>query len=84
MTRKGAYGRFEGPGIVMHEWALPEEADPDDIRAVKQANPHKGITLKSLKAKRARPTMTEAHWRTVHLQPADTDDDAGGDGEGMA
>jgi len=63
VDRDGAYARFEGAGIVMHEWALEDGADPSDIQAVKRANPHKGITVKSLAAKLARPTMTEAHWR---------------------
>ena len=59
----GAHLRCEAPGIVLHEWALEPGADIDDMRAVKRANPHKLITLAYLKEKRARPTMTEAHWR---------------------
>ena len=42
VERKGAYARYEGPGIVMHEWALEEDADPDDMRAVKAGEPVQG------------------------------------------
>lgn len=59
---RGAFTRWEAPGIAVHEWALPEGAAPDDFRAVKAANPFSGITAASLRAKLARPTMTMDHW----------------------
>jgi phage terminase large subunit-like protein len=62
-TLKGAYLRAAGLGIVLHEYAVRDEADIEDMVKVKAANPHSEITVKTLAAKRASPTMTEAHWR---------------------
>lgn len=61
--RDGAFGRFGTETSVLHEWALPEGGDPDDVRQVKAANPFSGVTLEALRQKRARPTMTLQHWR---------------------
>ena len=62
VTRKGAWTRYEAPGIVVHEWALADDADPVDFRAVKAANPFSRISITSLRAKYNRPTMTLQHW----------------------
>lgn len=61
---KGCHGRYAdaGKGIVLHEWAVPEKGDVNDMRLVKQANPFSGITIASLKRKRETPTMTLQHW----------------------
>ncbi len=61
-STRSAFTRYEGPGIVLHEWALAVDADPADFRAVKAANPFSGISIRSLRAKHARPTMTLHHW----------------------
>ena len=63
VEREGAFGRYATDTTVMHEWALEEGADPGDIEAVKRANPLRAITIESLQAKHARPTMTAQHWR---------------------
>lgn len=63
--RKGAFGRFVAGGVVMHEWALPEGGDPDDMVQVKAANPFSGITVKKLAIKRNKPTMTLSHWKRM-------------------
>jgi phage terminase large subunit-like protein len=47
----------------LHEWAVPEGADFEDIQLVKAANPFSAITVEQLAAKRATPTMTVEHWR---------------------
>lgn len=62
VTRHGSFTRYEAPGIVVHEWAIADDAEPDDFRAVKAANPFSGITVTSLRQKYARPTMTMDHW----------------------
>lgn len=62
VTRRAAFGRYESPGVVLHEWALEDGAEPDDFRAVKRANPFSGITIPSLREKHGRPTMTLMHW----------------------
>lgn len=48
---------------VMHEWAVPDDADADDLALVKKANPLKAITIPTLKRKHDTPTMTHEHWR---------------------
>lgn len=76
-ARDGAFGRFTGETSVLHEWALPEGADSEDMRAVKAANPFSGVTLESLRQKRGRPTMTTQHWlRFVCNVPARGDNAA--------
>lgn len=62
VSRRGSFTRYEAPGIVVHEWGLAEGSDPADMRAVKAANPFSRITVATLRAKRARPTMTLTHW----------------------
>lgn len=64
VSRKGrCYARYEGPQVVLHEFAVPQDADCQDLRLVKQANPFSGITVESLSAKRDQPTMVDSHWR---------------------
>lgn len=62
VVRKGAHIRAAGNRVVLHEWALPEKADPEDMEAVKAANPFSGITVESLAEKFSSPTMTLPHW----------------------
>ena len=62
VERNGAFTRYVSRRVVMHEWALPDEADPDDIVAVKGANPFSGITLETLQDKHDSPTTTPNHW----------------------
>lgn len=49
--------------IVLHEYAVSEDDDVEDMDVVKRANPFSGITVESLARKRSTPTMTLAHWR---------------------
>ncbi|HET6638597.1 MAG TPA: terminase large subunit [Gemmatimonadota bacterium] len=48
--------------IALHEYAVPEGGDVEDMQVVKLANPFSGITVEQLEAKRATPTMTPQHW----------------------
>ena len=63
VTRRGAFTRMESDGLVVHEYAVPEDDQVDDLRAVKRANPLKAITVETLREKRRSKTMTPAHWR---------------------
>ena len=62
VKRTGRHVRAAGENAVLHEWALQPGDDPENLRLVKQANPFSGVTVASLKRKRASPTMTTAHW----------------------
>jgi len=62
VTRRGCWTRAERPNAVLHDWQLSEDADPEDMVAVKAANPFSGVTVETLSEKRALPGMTLAHW----------------------
>jgi phage terminase large subunit-like protein len=51
------------PSFVLHDWAVAEDGDADDLVQVKAANPFSGITTETLGRKKASPTMTPQHWR---------------------
>ena len=55
--------RCRSDQIAFHEYAVPEDGDPEDMEIVKLANPFGGITVEALERKRHSPTMTLAHWR---------------------
>lgn len=63
VKRKGGFTRAASPAILLHEWAVPEDADVTDLKIVKAANPLKTITQKTLSAKLNKPTMNVAIWR---------------------
>lgn len=72
---RGSFTRYATPRVVLHEWAVPEGADVDDIRAVKRANPFSGITVPMLAEKHDSPTTTRHHWlRFVCNRPTEDDD----------
>jgi phage terminase large subunit-like protein len=55
--------RAASPQLVLHEWAVPEGGDVENLRLVKRANPLRSITVRVLREKRRSPTMTLGHWR---------------------
>jgi len=59
----GTFTRAASSRLVLHEWAVPEDGDVEDMDLVKTANPLKAITVPILTEKRAAPTMTLNHWR---------------------
>lgn len=83
VKRAGSFTRYSTPRVVLHEWAVPETADVDDMAVVKSANPFSGITVEMLTEKHASPTMTRHHWlRFVCNRPTrDSDVWLGEDGD---
>jgi phage terminase large subunit-like protein len=61
VTIDGSFTRANGRAIL-HDWALSEGSDPEDLAAVKKANPFSRITEETLAEKRALPGMTPQHW----------------------
>jgi hypothetical protein len=61
--RHGCHLRAAAEGIVLHEWAVPENGDTENLELVKAANPLRALTLEKLRAKHDDPTMTHSHWR---------------------
>jgi len=65
VERDGCFGRYVGPASVLHEYAVPEGGDVDDLALVKAANPSSRITVETLAAKRSRPSWHLGHWRRL-------------------
>lgn len=63
VERRAGYVRCRSEHIALHEHAVEEGADVEDMRTVKAANPASFITEETLAHKRGRPTMTLSHWR---------------------
>jgi phage terminase large subunit-like protein len=76
VTRRSTFVRAVTPSVILHEWAVPEGGDVEDIRLVKRANPLKAVTTERLRAKLEAPTMTLAHWRRFVCNIATRSDDA--------
>lgn len=67
IEREGSFVRavkyHDGERVsVLHEYAVPENGDVDDLEQVKAANPFTGITLEYLREKKSLPGMTPSHW----------------------
>ncbi len=62
-TRKGFYLRATTETTVLHEYAVPDDENPDNIENVFKANPLKTIDRPMLRRKKSSPAMTPAHWR---------------------
>jgi phage terminase large subunit-like protein len=77
VIRSGSHVHAVSPRVVLHEWAVPEKADPEDFAAVKAANPFSGVTEADLREKFGSPTMTLSHWlRFVCNRPTRADNTA--------
>lgn len=63
MIREGAYRFVRTDGFALHEWALDEDADVDDMELVKTANPAPWHTLKELQDRHDSTTMRPWQWK---------------------
>lgn len=59
MVRDGAYRHVRTPDFALHEWALDESEDRDDLDVVKTANPAPWLTIEELRKRRDSPSTTE-------------------------
>lgn len=62
VTKAGAYRYCRSDDFAMHEWALAPDADRDDMKVVKGANPAPWQTLKRLATRHDSPSMTPWRW----------------------
>ncbi len=62
-TRTETFTRSVTEEMVLHEYAVPQDGDVEDIELVKRANPLRAVTVAKLERKRRSPTMTVQHWR---------------------
>lgn len=54
--------RAASPEMILHDFALRADDDPEDFKLLERANPFSGVTEAKLKRKRASPSMTAGHW----------------------
>ena len=69
VTCRGAFTDARGPELRMLEWAVPEDADVDDARVVKKANPAIWITVEALREQRA--AVPDLAYRAIPREPLD-------------
>lgn len=64
VTREACYAHAVSPNgaFEMHEWALRDEDDREDLELVKQANPLSSMTIARLQKRKESPTMTDPRW----------------------
>jgi phage terminase large subunit-like protein len=78
LEREGSYryARSRDGQWVMHEWALDDSEDREDIEVVKTANPASWHTVEALRRRREDPSTTPWQWARfacgVWLQGEDT------------
>ena len=58
-------------GSILHEWAVPEGADVEDLDIVKAANPFSGITPDTLAEQVRQPDDDARALAALRVQPAD-------------
>jgi len=63
-VRDGAFWEAKAPGLHWLEWSLPEDVEPDDLDAVKQATPAPWITRAMLAEQRLR--VSPFTWLALH------------------
>jgi phage terminase large subunit-like protein len=76
VERRAGFVRCRSDAISLHEYAVDEGADVDDMEVVKLSNPFSGITVEDLRGKRESPTMTPSHWRRFVCNLATRSDSA--------
>ena len=64
VERSKSLTRAQGPSLAMLEWAVPDEADIDDMAAVKEANPLSAVSIEDLAE--AREAIHELAFRRLH------------------
>jgi phage terminase large subunit-like protein len=62
IKRRRGFVRAATKTEVIHDYALPEGASPDNMRDVKAANPLKAITPEALKIKHDSSSHQRGHW----------------------
>lgn len=62
ITVDDRHTRAASPEMILHDFALRADDDPEDFELVARANPFSGVTAAKLKRKRDSPSMTAGHW----------------------
>ncbi len=62
VSRGGCHTRAVSGDIVLHDFAVPDASQAEDMDVVARANPRPEMTAAVLRRKRDSPTMTREHW----------------------
>jgi phage terminase large subunit-like protein len=65
VRREGAHTIARSADFVMHEWAVPADADVHDMAVVKQAHPSSFVTTEAVQRRHDSPSMRESVWRRL-------------------
>ncbi len=65
VERRETFIHCRSPQVALHEWAVPEDGDCEDMALVARANPFSRITEASLRDKFEAPGMILPHWRRL-------------------
>lgn len=77
VTQTETFTRAASDSTILHEYAVPQGGDIEDLELVKRANPLKAITVEALREIRESNSMTVAHWQRFNCnQPARTEQSA--------
>jgi len=61
-TDDGPHVRVQSNGLVLHDWAVRDRSQAEDMEVVAAANPRSTMTPAALAKKHDSPTMSDAHW----------------------
>ena len=78
VEQSGTHTRSAGRrgAFVLHEWSLAPDADLDDMRLVKRANPARFVTAENLRLVKDAPGTSRAQWARFHCNVWAQDDDS--------
>lgn len=62
VKRDGCHTRAASETIVLHDFAVPDAKQAENMEIVARANPRPEMTAQVLRRKRDSPTMTREHW----------------------
>jgi phage terminase large subunit-like protein len=66
VERGDCFTRSVSDKWVLHDWAVPEGGDIEDLEVVKKANPLSYVTVESLRETREAPGITVEHWSRIN------------------
>jgi phage terminase large subunit-like protein len=65
VERDEVFTRAVGGAYALHDWAVPEDGDSDDLDLVARANPLSSVTEATLREERDSPDWNLQHWRRM-------------------
>ena len=66
ISTDGCFVRAASARWALHDWAVPEGGDVEDLELVKAANPLSAVTVESLRETREAPGITLQHWSRIN------------------